>query len=165
MIIQIHSDVLKGLKITTLILLAGLAAFLVIASALSAGKARPEIKVSPPSADLTPAANTDRQRRISEAEEITITVKPPSDWQADSWKFDLALDTHSVDLAQALEQVAALVDDQGNKYPPQSWEGSPPGGHHRTGILTFAAIRPLPSAVTLVIRDIGAPERTFVWEL
>jgi hypothetical protein len=59
--------------------------------------------------------------------------------------------------------VAALADSAGREYRAIAWEGDPPGGHHRKGILKFEPIKPAPGSVTLKIRRIGAAERTFSW--
>lgn len=95
--------------------------------------------------------------------EVSITVTPSF---TDSWRFDISLETHSVELSQALEQVSVLVDDTGKEYTAGAWEGSPPGGHHRSGTLFFSDVNPSAKTLTLKIRDIGGvPERTFAWSI
>ena len=85
--------------------------------------------------------------------------------------FDIALNTHAVDLdGFDLAQLAVLRVD-GREIQPQGWN-APKGGHHRSGALSFPVTgsdgRPLITANTrsieLVIRDVaGVPERIFVW--
>lgn len=59
-----------------------------------------------------------------------------------------------------------LVDASGKQYRPLAWEGDPPGGHHRKGVLVFESIDPPPRSVTLKLRRIGSvPERSFTWTL
>lgn len=83
-----------------------------------------------------------------------------------SWDFAIALNTHSEDLTADLVAVSELIDDQGKSYKPVSWEGSPPGGHHRNGVLKFNPISPKPKAIELKIKNVGGvAERSFKWDL
>lgn len=83
-----------------------------------------------------------------------------------TWKFNVVLDTHSDELDQDLTKVVTLKDRSGNVYQPTVWEGSPPGGHHREGQLSFNPIVPKPDNITLIVKSIGGvAERTFLWEL
>lgn len=85
---------------------------------------------------------------------------------SDQWKFKIVMDTHSVELDQDLTMVTRLVDDKGNLYTPLSWDGAPPGGHHREGTLSFAPVFPRPERISIVVTDIGnIAERNFSWEL
>ena len=100
---------------------------------------------------------------------VTIDVE----WiqaEDDSLVFNVAMDTHSVELDQYdLGKLAMLRDDTGNEYRPVSWDAAP-GGHHRSGRLTF----PLPDSVSqgkakyveITIRDVaGIEARVLRWEL
>jgi hypothetical protein len=85
---------------------------------------------------------------------------------ASEWVLDIALDTHSVELDDDLVAQTVLVDDQGNEHQPLSWEGDPPGGHHRRGMLTFARVAPFLNVFRLIIKDVGGiAERIFEWNL
>lgn len=80
--------------------------------------------------------------------------------------FDIAMNTHSVDLSDDLTKIAILRDDAGKEYKPTAWEGGKPGGHHRDGILKFAALTSKPKYVELVITGLAkVPERVFRWDL
>lgn len=82
------------------------------------------------------------------------------------WDFAIVFDTHSQDLSDDVVGGAALVDNQGNEFRPLGWEGAAPGGHHREGVLKFAAITPRPQAVELRIARPGeAKPRSFRWDL
>lgn len=100
---------------------------------------------------------------------VTIDVE----WvRADSVSliFNVAMNTHSVDLdGYDLGELAVLRDDVGNEYQPVSWD-SAPGGHHRQGRLIF----PLPASmgqgqvkyVEIVIEDVADIEEMVLrWEL
>lgn len=97
---------------------------------------------------------------------VTVEVTPqifPEDRQ---WKFEMVLDTHSVELDQDPLQVVVLIDDQGNTFKPISWDGPGPGGHHREGILIFEAIIPVPKYIELKIQNVGnIPERSLKWNI
>ncbi len=83
-----------------------------------------------------------------------------------SWSFDVSLSTHSVELSEDLVSVSKLVLDSGEVLNPSSWEGDPPGGHHRGGTLTFKTPTKSPSSITLKILGVGGvPEREFKWDL
>jgi len=105
-----------------------------------------------------PQINNDRQVKI------TATLqKIPKD--AKTWEFELSLETHTHALSEGLEDSSVLIA-AGKRYQPLGWEGSPPGGHHRKGILHFQAITPNPVSVELQIRLIGDPApRVFKWQL
>lgn len=90
----------------------------------------------------------------------TITIGKPV-------VFTISLDTHSVPLEFDLPTISTLTDDQGNVLGPATWEGTPPGGHHRSGTLAFSS--PLPretKTVTLTLVNIAEiPNRAFTWEV
>ena len=98
---------------------------------------------------------------------VTIRVKPielASD--AKTWAFEIVLDTHSQDLSDDLARVATLNGAGGAQHAPTAWEGDPPGGHHRKGVLRFAPIIPAPDAVELRIQRPGeSAPRSFRWTL
>ncbi len=97
---------------------------------------------------------------------VTVVVTPVdlSD-QSSEWKFDVGMNTHSVELDQDMTKTAILVDDQGKEYQPIRWDGPGGGGHHREGVLVFNKIDPLPKSVELKITGIADTARTFNWQL
>ena len=98
---------------------------------------------------------------------VTVQVKPINISKASKiWAFEVDLETHTVELSQDLVKNSVMVDDRGKSYYPVVWEGDPPGGHHRKGILKFEAISPIPKLILLKINKIGdTQERIFKWEL
>ena len=98
---------------------------------------------------------------------ITIKVNPNGLFtKAETWDFGIVLDTHTDELDQDLVKNTVMIDDQGRKFSPVSWEGDPPGGHHREGTLKFKAISPKPKFIQLKISQVGnVEERVFKWEL
>ena len=79
-------------------------------------------------------------------------------------QFQIRFNTHSVELDQDLTIIAELHDKQGRTYKAVRWEGSPPGGHHRSGLLTFSKLDAATEEVTLIIRDVAdVKERKFTW--
>ena len=88
--------------------------------------------------------------------------------------FEVAMDTHSVDLdSYDLRQLALLRNDQDQEVQPNGWD-APEGGHHRKGTLTFPTqaadgsevIGPDTHNIELLIHDVaGVPERRFEWTL
>ena len=110
--------------------------------------------------------------QTSEGGQVTLKVTLQGD--ATAPVFNVAMDTHSVDLdGYDLAQLAMLRTDDGHEVQPTAWE-APKGGHHRSGTLTFptttedgrAVIGPETRAIELVIRDVaGVPERVLRWTL
>jgi hypothetical protein len=85
-------------------------------------------------------------------------------------EFDVAMNTHSVDLAWDLAAQSVLRTDSGREVGGLSWPlGS---GHHYTGTLSFpgqatdgSAVLQGARTVTLTIRGTDVPERAFTWEV
>ena len=129
---------------------------------------------SPPPAPQSPQASavklpTNGLVQSNAGGAVEIDVK----WQGErngALIFEVVMDTHSVDLDQYdLGKLAALRDDGGAEYRPASWR-SDPGGHHRSGTVTF----PVPGSlsegktkyVEMVIRDVSdVKERVLKWTL
>lgn len=82
------------------------------------------------------------------------------------WEFKVVMDTHSEPLDDNLTEAAVLIDEAGSRYSPATWQGDPPGGHHRSGTLRFPAPAEMPKAVELQIEGVGGIDtRSFRWEL
>lgn len=83
-----------------------------------------------------------------------------------TWEFEFAINTHSGDLSEDLEKAVVLVADGRASYTPVAWQGDPPGGHHRTGVLRFRAISPQPQAIEIKLQRPGEPSpRLFHWQV
>jgi hypothetical protein len=96
---------------------------------------------------------------------VTVTPKPIGSTGI-FWEFEVSMDTHTKPLDTDLAQAAVLTDDGGGRYAPVSWQGDPPGGHHRKGYLQFPLPQGKPKAIELKIEDLGGvAERVFRWEL
>jgi len=130
---------------------------------------RPAQQATPiaPATDQSGDISRQWETKTDDQEGVTIVVTPLDlSPQSAEWKFDVGINTHSVELDQDMTAVAVLTDEQGKEYKPVGWEGAPAGGHHREGVLTFSALKPMPRSVGLTIKDIGdIPERLFKWDL
>lgn len=119
--------------------------------------------------NLTQNKNSNSSLETKENTEgpVSVAVTPRSlENGSSAWSFDITLNTHSEELSEDLVAVSELVDDQGKSYRPTSWEGAPPGGHHREGTLKFNPISPKPKSLELKIKNAGGiPERSFKWDL
>lgn len=104
--------------------------------------------------------------QISNEREIKVTAtlqNTPS--EAKTWDFEVVLETHTKALNDDLAKSSVLIAD-GKQYMPSGWEGAPPGGHHRKGLLRFKAIVPRPASVELQMRLAGdSAPRSFKWLL
>lgn len=81
-------------------------------------------------------------------------------------RFQVVLDTHSVDLdVFDLKTLSLLRDEAGKTYEPTRVENKG-SGHHREIVLSFPRPGPETKRLELVIKDIaGVKERTFRWDL
>jgi len=115
---------------------------------------------------VSDAAESGYAPQVSNEREIKVTAtlqNIPS--EAETWDFEVVLETHTKDLNDDLVKSSTLIAD-GRQYLPLSWEGAPPGGHHRKGKLRFKAIAPQPQSMELQIRLAGGSSpRSFKWLL
>ncbi len=102
---------------------------------------------------------------------VTVTVKPLDlSNSQDTLNFEISLETHSVDLSMDLTTLATLTTDNGQSVQAVRWD-APRGGHHVSGMLSFPAsvegnaLLDGASKLTLIIKDVDAPERVFTWDL
>ncbi|MDO8503975.1 MAG: hypothetical protein Q7S60_04800 [bacterium] len=92
--------------------------------------------------------------------DVEVQVTPKAIPEEKAIEFEIILTTHSVELSQDLVAVSSLVDQTARVYKPTSWEGSPPGGHHRSGVLRFEGI--VDTTTVILMIDVGG-ERVFRW--
>lgn len=125
-------------------------------------------------ATLESSGNTGFPTRSDEQGSVTFAVTPLNlDAPGETIDFEVTMDTHSVELSWDLAAQSTLTTDTGpgtDGVAGTNWPGG--SGHHVSGTLTFpvqtADGQPLlegARTVTLMIRDAGAAERTFTWEL
>jgi len=138
----------------------------------SEGETRPSVSTAQPNPPTTETGQPstsgwDLSSRRNDAGRVVIDVQPLKlDDDQETWEFAVALNTHSVNLAFDMTEVSVLRCDQGQEYTPTVWEGPAPGGHHRSGVLKFAALDHSTSFVEIVIRDVAeVPERVFRWDV
>ncbi len=102
----------------------------------------------------------------NEGGEVTVIVTPQILEVGKEPKFQIVFDTHSVNLDFDVGELVILIDDKGKKYTNPVWEGSPRGGHHRSGSVSFSETLKETSQVKLVLQNIsGIKERAFQWDL
>lgn len=98
---------------------------------------------------------------------VTVKVAPKNiSPGAKSWDFEITLSTHTVPLDQDMARISVLVAGSGKPQPPLAWDGDPPGGHHRKGVLRFQPPSVMPQKLELQINGIGGVNlRVFRWVL
>ncbi len=85
-------------------------------------------------------------------------------------EFDVAMNTHSIDLSMDLAVLSSLSTDTGITVQAIRWDAVR-GGHHVSGRLIFPASvdgKPILAQVlklTFIIINVDAPSRTFEWGL
>ncbi len=88
----------------------------------------------------------------------------------DTLEFDVAMNTHSVNLSMDLATLATLTTDTGVTIQAEKWDATP-GGHHVSGKLIFPAtsngksILEGAKKLTLTIVNVDAASRVFEWQL
>jgi hypothetical protein len=97
---------------------------------------------------------------------VTVKVTPVDLKTKGDLRFQVVLDTHSVNLdAYDFKTIAVLRDDSAKSYSPTAVENKG-SGHHREAVLSFPKPSPETKRVELLIKDVaGVKERTFQWEL
>lgn len=122
---------------------------------------------APASEEAASANNTLTRSDVQGA--VTVNVTPLNlDNPSDELEFDIALETHSVDLSMDLATLATLTTDTGITVQATKWD-APRGGHHVEGTLIFPAtkdgkaILDNASELTLMIADVDALSRVFQW--
>lgn len=98
---------------------------------------------------------------------VTLRAKPIEiGAKVKSWTIEIALDTHSQELADDFTRSAVLIEASGKPHAPVAWDGAGPGGHQRAGVLRLEPITPMPAVLELRIQRPGeAAPRSFRWTL
>lgn len=98
---------------------------------------------------------------------VTVKVTPGDLTSTEaSWDFEVTLSSHTTELDQDMQNAAVLLAGSGDAQPPLAWEGDPPGGHHRKGVLRFQPPVEAPESVELHLSGIGGvSRRVFRWRL
>ena len=103
------------------------------------------------------------ETQVDETGPVTVTITP-LELSADNWDFEVTLQTHSVDLDMDILKSIVLRTNESTEIIPEAWDGDPPGGHHRMGIVQFTSASPVPSKFMLLVKDVGGvPLREFAW--
>lgn len=125
-----------------------------------------------PTPTVVVPSNTDRpststfETKNNSGGSVDVAVTPQTLDVGQPMAFEIAMNTHSVDLSDDMTQIVTLRDDKGKEYTPTAWEGGGPGGHHRSGVIKFAALTSKPKSVELIIKGLAkVSERTFRWDL
>ncbi|MDP3974606.1 MAG: hypothetical protein Q8P65_01305, partial [bacterium] len=93
------------------------------------------------------------QTQSVEIGEVTYQITPKNISSTNKiWDFEVILDTHNGNLDQDLISLVSMVDNKSNRFKALKWEGDPPVGHHRKGILKFSSVSPYPENIKLVIK-------------
>jgi hypothetical protein len=148
-----------------------LLAFVLILSACApkppASPASPVALANPPASGggATDSMQMDQQGAVI-VEVTPLNLSAPDS----TLNFQVAFNTHSVDLSMDFTKLATLSTDNGNFVQATAWDG-PKGGHHVLGTMRFPATENGKSLldgatrVTLTLKDVDAPERVFAWNL
>ena len=96
---------------------------------------------------------------------LTIRVTPISLTFSQGVSFEVSFDTHIRDLNFDVALATSIQDDHNNVYLPITWSGSPPGGHHREGTLSFGQLSGSPHTIKLLMKNVFDSDWAFKWKL
>jgi hypothetical protein len=106
---------------------------------------------------------------------VKVAFDPQEQTQGSELRFNVEMDTHSVELGDVdLGRLSVLRDEGGAQVSPSQWSSPGKGGHHVKGTLVFQnahgsgkrLVDPDTRYVELVIRNVGeVKERVFRWDL
>lgn len=116
----------------------------------------------------TSSSRSVRYETIEQPEgNVTVIVTPLTLETGKPPVFQIVFETHSVDLSFDVSTITTLTDDTGILYGVPVWNGTPPGGHHRKGTLSFSQpLTPSIQQVTITFLNIAdVPKRTFAWQM
>jgi len=149
--------------------------FIIAACAPSAANTNsPTRQPTPVSNDNSAATNGAENGDLARTDEqgaVIFTVTPLNlDTPGNTLEFDIAMNTHSVDLSMDLATLATLSTDTGVTAQATKWDATP-GGHHVSGKLIFPAMSNGKSILdgatklTLTVVNVDAASHVFEWEL
>lgn len=101
---------------------------------------------------------------VDDKDSVSVEVQPIKLSHTENSEFSVAFNTHSVALDFDPAKVSVLQDNAGKKYLPIKWDGSPSGGHHRSGKLIFSKLSDSAMEVKLTIKVLKS-DRVFEWSL
>jgi hypothetical protein len=106
------------------------------------------------------------ESKSSDEKNVRLEIIPVQLAPGSQAQFKIQMTTHSVELNYDMVKLSTLKDDRSREYQALKWTGSPPGGHHRSGVLEFPAIAKGSKSITLYVKNIAdVPERIFAWKL
>ncbi len=101
---------------------------------------------------------------VDEKDGISVEVNPLKLSHTENSEFRVTFTTHQGSLDFDPDKISVLQDNNGKKYLPLKWDGSPAGGHHRSGTLIFPKLDDNALEVKLNLK-VGKSERIFEWSL
>ena len=153
------------------LILPSLATLVLLLTACSAATPTAAPTAAPTSVSTEPGGPSGDLTRSDQQGMVVVEVTPLNlGSSGDTLEFDVALNTHSVDLSMDLTSLATLTTDAGITVAATKWD-APSGGHHVSGKLFFPgtkdgkSILDGASKLTLAILSLDAASRVFEWEL
>lgn len=97
------------------------------------------------------------------ADGVSIEVAPGEFTPGKPLRFNVKFTTHSGSLEFRVADIVRLHVASSRLLRPESWEGSPPGGHHRKGVLTFMWPGGDVDTISLIFKLEGL-DHSFTWK-
>lgn len=107
---------------------------------------------------------TSLESKVKSMGAVEVEVTPVSIKLGSKMIFDVALNTHSVDLSYDYTNIIKAEDAKGNVYEAISWSGDK-GGHHLRGEVELEPLIEDTRTIKLNIKGIDNQNAVFEWEL
>lgn len=115
------------------------------------------------SSNVIPNGTVNLSTKIDQQQNVEVEVTPRL--SENQTAFEIKFTTHQGDLDFEIDRIATLTDSTGKKLNPIKWDGSPPGGHHRSGTLYFESVAEQASTIALTLSNVAGVDRVFSWKL
>ncbi len=163
------------MRLNRLVILSSLLlAFLTACSSQSGGReavAAASLPAAPLVNNAAQAPAPDGETKQDEQGQVTVSITPLNlSSHDDTLEFDVAMNTHSVDLSMDLAALATLQTDTGLTVEAITWDATR-GGHHVSGLLHFPTeldgrhILDDATTLTLTLQNVDVPTRVFTWQI
>ncbi|GAB4262703.1 MAG: hypothetical protein Kow0080_00280 [Candidatus Promineifilaceae bacterium] len=126
----------------------------------------------PDAKPVTSLTSPDGETIVDSQGAVSVEVTPLNlNHHDETLDFEIAMNTHSVDLSMNLAELATLQTDTGVVIRALTWNAPISGGHHVSGLLQFPAnsnghhLLDNVHTLTLRIQNVDASERIFTWQL
>lgn len=148
-------------------LVVGVISAIVMGTFLYSGSKRDVSNVEGVQTEVQTTANTEEESQASQTKTmgaVDVELTPIKLEPGQSMVFELALNTHSVDLSYNYAEIISAEDNNGNRYDAIKWSGGE-GGHHLRGEVELEPLLKDVNKIKIYIGEIDNAKAEFEWEI